>query len=416
LTEKARGLLPFAISTVVLCAWFLIWDQKPEYRNFQADSERLVTYSVERSVTEGVYHTGGFMALPKSSEKTLYAVKDSPYTSQYALHYKLYALGAFLLKDNLGAYFQAMRFLTALALAITLGAFIQGVKNEFGVFACWLTLGCIMFSGPVLKFSMNLYWVLYIHLLPFVFAWLLYERMRDKKRLVAFYIITGVMVALKSLCGYEYLTSVVLAPIVCILYYEMKARVSLRIIIKRSVCAFLSMIAGFVVAFAMHFHQALRQMGSFANVADRFRDRAAMRTVGGEKRYIITDIRVFFYYFKEEILVFFPANQLLILLLLFVCFVLFCLCVKYDRRTDCPGGTAAVRPLAAVLTLVFAFGASLSWNIIAWGHMRYHLKLNCITFFMPFNLLAFAFCGYFLHTVISGRKPKSHPGVVEKEL
>jgi hypothetical protein len=217
----------------------------------------------------------------------------------------------------------------------------------------------------------------------------------SKYRLFTYYIIIAIAVMLKSLCSSEYLTNIVLSSLIPIIYYEWKARADGDKIIRKTVTrcslAFFAGCLGFAGAFCFNFYQASTWLGSWQAGWQAITPSVVYSTIGdsgGNPISITRDLMVYVRYTLQE-------GQLWIFLSIF--WGLFFLSFL---KAGTPNGQSPNLGSCLVF-LLFSLTASLSWNTLAWGHMRLHSHINFITFYLPFNIVAFTFNGYILSQLFS---------------
>lgn len=366
---------------VAVILMFLVYAPVSLRTQFQSDSEAFVTHSIERSLEEGVYTAGGYMSFPVANET---------YYSTFGLQYKIFALLAFPFQNYQRLYILIMKSLLCLLFCLVLMGFVLTIKREFGPVAAWLTYGQILCAQPMMLFASNLYWVVFLSLLPFVATFLFYDSLRERKGdLAIYYGCLGLIVLLKSLCSYEYLTSILLACFVPIIYFEWKANSSLGKLIRRLSGVFIAGITGFAIAFGLNVLQARSYLGSWSSGWNAIIRSVVYRTTGDqfEKPISITnDLYTYFIYFiiKGQHFIFACA----IISLGFLYYIM-----KVQSKNHSDSIQISEVKIWSVLLSV-ALLSSISWNSIAWGHMRYHTHVNFITFYLPFNLMVLALNGH----------------------
>jgi hypothetical protein len=144
-----------------------------KFKYFQADSELLVKLSLtsSRESPEGYFRFGGLMATNKNTLEEII-----PYKSQVGLQ------GMFLnffapQKAESSNYkkwqhfFQLSKNFTGLIFAIVLASFLIKSQLEFGFLPAILGAMLISISPWIIAFSENLYWLIFLHFLPFIFTW-----------------------------------------------------------------------------------------------------------------------------------------------------------------------------------------------------------------------------------------------------
>jgi hypothetical protein len=246
---------------------------------FQRNSDALVNQKIIAGlpVEQELKQFGGFLHF------SLPGMEAEPYLSQAggqgALIYYIYQL----LRPVLDAetYLSLARMITALLLVILLVAAAFHVVGQYSLLAVAISLCIITYFSWITYFSTSLYWQIWGQFLPFVVAFLLYPRVLNKRlRFFSYVTILGVLVMLKALSGYEYITNVVAAASVPVVYYGFRERLPIRTVSLQVMMIGLAGIVGFVVAFGIHLLQGAAYLGSFDKMLDVLTTRASIRTFG----------------------------------------------------------------------------------------------------------------------------------------
>jgi hypothetical protein len=289
---------------------------------------------------------------------------------------------------------------TALLTATMAGAVFAGAQRWLGPpvgdLACFLAA----FSGVLLPFATSLYWAPFLLLMPFTIVWCLYPLCRTPGRKAVLFTLVGLAVLTKSLCGYEYITTVVLAPLPAAWFHQHRLGEGLR---RRFLTACVLVVVGllgFGSAMALHIVQLRAITGGDGIEVIRGRARARIKgKLGAEglqdRRPTDTNFtyarRCFLEYFDKRVLVTPEAFGRLRadVTLRWVTFGvgLFAVFCVLGRR-KLPRGEVALAG-AAVLGLA----TSASWQVMAINHMCVHRHLNLQIFSAPFLPLAFVVAG-----------------------
>jgi len=369
-------------SVVLIFSVYALSLRKPEVKIFQSDSEILVKKSIELSTKTTIMHHGGFMIVPKELG---YNTFDAPYYSQFGLQYKLLSIPSKLFKNNINNYYKFNKLFLVLLLSIVLSLFIKIIGKEFGNYSKYFLLFGIITSPWLIKFSSNLYWFIFLDFSPFVFSWFFYKKKH-------FYSGIFILILIKSLCGYEYLSNILLSSIIPVIYWELKNNSKkIKDIIKPVIKTFILGFIGFLTAFTLNLIQASLYLHSIKNGLDVIKQSLIYRTIGdalGKKVDPFVDLQTFFSYLNQKSFIFINHYQLIGLVLILYIVINF-LYKKINKKND---------NKLFLITMIGLF-FSLSWNSIALGHMRYHIHINTITFYIPFDLLAFAYIGQCIYKI-----------------
>ncbi len=371
---------PAAVAILLGGFYFALGMGVPQYRDFQPDSEHLLAGSAARAATDGsgVWGLGGFMNAYEGGWNT---PDPTPYCSQFCLHYKVYAWVSGFFPQHPHRVYVAFRLLTALLAGAVLAWAVYAVRRDHGPVAALVVLLFLASSSPLIAFASKVYWLEFLLLLPFVYSLARYELLRQQGRLGRFYGTIGLLILVKSLCGYEYLSSILLSAMVPLVYHELTAGSDWRLIVRRMAFTFVAGVCGFAVAYAATYSQAYVYFGTTEAAWKAILRSAGTNTVGdhqGRSVSHVRDLARFFQYFLFE-------GQAQIVLFTAGAWTIY----RAFDRTPGPRRPSFVWGV----TLAFALVASLSWNALAHGHMRGHIHINFITFYLPFNLVAYVFFG-----------------------
>ncbi len=250
----------FALATIFLILSFsiniLATVPAGTFKNFQSDAEGLVlnSYECQQRLGAGAY-TGLLLQNTNDNCK-----KAGPYFSQSGLPF--WALGNFYPKKHQlqVVYIQGIKLiwatLSALMLAVLIGKLGNKLRQGYKV----LVIALLSLSPWLVLFSHSIFWLMPLFLAPILFGFMFYERFRNKPGW--FYAILGLLCALKFLAGYEFTSTLAIAAVCPILWYELNLKSNWSIIIKRLSLGLAAVFTGFVLAFGVNVAQASHQVGS----------------------------------------------------------------------------------------------------------------------------------------------------------
>jgi hypothetical protein len=301
----------------------------------------------------------------------------------------------------------------ALLTAMVLAAFYVSITRTFGLLSGGAGVMLTGLSPVLLSFAPSLFWPSFLLFAPFVGAWCLYPWLAERRwgtwaLLGAMY----VLVLLRSLCGYEYVTTFILSPVAALFYHRYRAgRMGWRFLGLTTAVGVVG-VAAFGTALAVHAAQlsqlpdvAQSRGGGVAVILDRARTRISNDP--NQELFHLTDqgrvwgltepvtpLICFLHYFRLPAVTTpgtFPALRGGVPL---VCFLVTALVAATAALV---GGERRSRPFRAlVYAQLVGLAASLSWQVAAVNHMCVHFILNRVVFHLPFLPLAFAAVGYVL--------------------
>ncbi|MDB5309367.1 MAG: hypothetical protein JWO38_3569 [Gemmataceae bacterium] len=299
----------------------------------------------------------------------------------------------------------AFALLTALVVAGVFAAAHRDLGPPAGDVACVLAA----FSPVFVKFAPSLYWVPFLLLAPFALVWVFGPRATTAGRRAVLVAGVGMAVYCKALCGYEYITTVILAPLAAAWFHQHRAGESPGRKVRAAAALVAAGLAGFALALGTHVAQ-IEAVFDEDGVAV-IRERAVGRTTGGVGTELpgvdsAGDTRLGFAakcfreYFGQRVLST-PAAlgrwakdvPLLGVVTAAAAFVV--VAWGWRQRLSRDAGALAGG-------LVIALAGGVSWQVLAVNHMCVHRHLNLIVFAVPFLPLAFVAAGYAV-TVVGRR-------------
>lgn len=439
------GFLVIAIIWLFLSFNFNFWVKAGEpgqFENFQNDSEGLVISAVQNTLESGLLSNGGFL---------LHLGK--PYLSQSGLQGLIIATLAPNDASFLPIYFIIVRAVLALLMSIVMAVYLQVISREFGLITALILLILVSFSDWLIFFARNMYWVIFISFLPFVITWYIYPLLRTPSQKKGFYTFLFFSVFVKSLCGYEYVTNVVLSVCIPIIYYELKQFSSLSSTLKKCVVPIIFSGLGFSAALLVHLVQCAMFLGSFAKGVHAILARTMARTAwdsdpyisivysydlsniitkfglngwndtfnGGIEnvlRYLINiytmlgdpfkcGIEIFLRYLVKHVLTLpFGMAIPLFVIILMIGLIKHIIKKANKKHNNANPHTAEIsqKIYALYTAVVVSFFISSTW-FLAWGHMR-HFHINSIIFYLPFLLTAYVLISHILSKAIINQLQK----------
>ena len=385
------------LATTVLLALELRYDPlrllTPEYKAiFQADSDAIVLATLD-DPTRGVLDP---MVRPNGED----------YTSQFGLHGIVMALVS---PD--ATLYGAMRLMTALLVAAVLATAVVACWRASGGRAATVLAVLLSLSTILNAFGRSTYWQPWTLLLPTLATLLLWPRMGEgRRRWVRGGLLIAGLVFLKALCGYEYITTVILGAAAGVAFHEFRGRVD-RALALRLFAACLAGVAGFLAAIGVHVTQLTLLYGDASIITRRASERtftpstvdlvlpAVREQADPVTRWLLErDETAGLWIFRmlgyaRDSVVSLPAPDGWGLgpasyglpLWLFVLVWAFLGWQALGRRTE---DYALQRRLAVAAGVGLLAG--MSWLLLAFGHSIHHWRLNGLVFYVAFLPFVFA--------------------------
>ena len=186
------------------------------------------------------------------------------------------------LDDFMGVYTVGAAFLFALAWTI----FVFRMGREFGVAVAVGVCILLAYSDCLVVAGRNASRLYHLNLWPFVLAWVLFPRVLDGRMGRGTFLgLLGLLVFIKSTCGYEFITNVILGGTVAPLYYGLARGRPWPELRRWGVQVVLAGLCGFLCAMAMNLVQTTWHFGSVQKGARVIWEKAMARTMGQESEF-----------------------------------------------------------------------------------------------------------------------------------
>lgn len=441
------------ILLTTLFATFYFSESPGETPSFQNDSELLVTRKIQADISllSDLTTRGGFLFAEEGNVSTKI---QGLYTSQVGLQGLLLNFIQEIFNFDPPQFIAVSRIIVSLLFAITIAIILYSSWVEFGSTTAIIFLLLVVSAFWLVAFSKNLYWVTFTMFLPFAIGWYYYPRVTQmRSRFSIYLIITGGLILLKSLNGYEYITNVILGASIGPLYYELKTGTRIGLIIKRMALILAAGITGFGLAYGIHFLQLLLFTQVFWETISILIERAVTRTVGinpyttacdysnfailvlkylNSQSIFRTEIPLVWmfslYALGATLLISHRVKKATSLFIVTIALMIIIISLSVDIFIGKPGlgitqlitvslgicillygmlsltGYKPTRPdkvIHLAYATAWALASSFSWVLLAKNHMACHIHINPIVFYLPFGITLFMFLGYLSETIAS---------------
>ena len=154
-------------------------------------------------------------------------IEGQPYYSQFGMQQDM-LLGLSQVGVTRPALYGVFKHLLRGASSLVIAAFFAWGAVRFGILSgCILSLTMALSDWP-LMFSGHLYWVMFLLWLPFVLPWVLLQLLGlNRRSIIWICAIHLLLVYVRCLCGYEYLTCLVMAPLPAMVFFASCSKVPL---------------------------------------------------------------------------------------------------------------------------------------------------------------------------------------------
>lgn len=213
------------------------------FKTFQMDSENLVRGAILRdkyNLNKSKY--GLYTIVKNNPEDNEFEVKE--YKSQVGIQGTVFAF----LQNKLHFSIRELHLLCSITLSIILVGICYLLKEKYGTLFAMIFYIVFILSPWIVYFAKNLYWVEFTWFLPLLLCLLL-----EKTRKIKIYIpLIFMSVLLKCLCGYEYLSTILLTAITFLMVDFIGKKGERKELFKMILMVGLASILAFVVAICIH--------------------------------------------------------------------------------------------------------------------------------------------------------------------
>lgn len=233
------------------------------FRLFQADSQALVERkTVDVAATRRMEPGAGFLRRSTEfAERRLagstdwWATADSElYRSQFGLQGLVATVAQRVSPLPPAETCRILEGVTGALLALGLAVYLRDVRAHGGSAAGWLGLAFLLFAPALILGGRNLYWVPITQLAPMIVAHRCYFAGRSAtppNGQVAIWV--GAAVFLKCLCGYEFITGILLSTVVVVMAAVVAGRLrGFSRVTRALVVVSLAGLCGFALAMLLH--------------------------------------------------------------------------------------------------------------------------------------------------------------------
>lgn len=381
---------------IIVCMWAIIImqinfasgifivneEEKENFKNFQQDSEALVIgkmYQMSHKSNNNKYGLQ-YIFQKIDNKKIIYITKD--YKSQVGLQGFIFSK----LNVNMNIPINVLNGLCALFTSIVIVCICFLLYKKYD--AVFATVFYIVFllSPWIVNFARNLYWVPFTWFLPLLFC-LLLDKTENKK---VFLPLIFLSVFFKSLCGYEYLSTILITSVVFfvtdfITTKDKRKKKKIFIIILE--VGIISILA-FLLAISIHAY--LRGDGKIIKGLDTiYKEDVLRRTISNnadlfDEQIVKESIKAShievlkkYFIFSTEIIYLVPGKFFAFIVSISLVILIINL-VRNKKNVD----------KDTVLYLMF-FISTISWHVLAKAHSFVHLHMNYVLWYFGFIQMTF---------------------------
>ncbi len=391
---KNKKILLFVLFAVMIITLTINYSFTGE-RSFQADSESLVVGSMLYAEQNDDIPQYGLFDIKSAdgngaevhsrilSNQELHDIELTEYKSQVGLQGFVFILlsRAFNTFARKTIFLWVFRIMCAGALAVVLSAITYLISKKYNVCLAVVFFATFFLSPWIRNFGANLYWVAFTWFIPMALGLIIsldYQKY-DKWWM---YVLIALSIALKCLCGYEYISTIMMGLIMFALadlcIGEKKERKHIfTVIIKMGISA----IFGFAIVLIIHAY--IRGNGTVGSgLQSIWQTDVLRRTLGGNpsdfsEAYCnsleasIFDVIIKYFKWNTQILDGVPGFLFIPLILIALCFYTYRIVKHKNCKFEIP------------LMLISCI-ASLSWFALGKSHSYIHTHLNFVLWYFGF--------------------------------
>lgn len=208
-----------------------------------------------------------------------------PYASQYGLQARIITALAPNDSAKLPVYFKKVNVVLSAAMAALMALVTLRVRKLFGLVAAAVFATLVAFSPWVVGYAQNMYWIEPLMFAPFAFAFLSYSYCKSSKKMWLFYLGETILLFLKLLGGYEYISTIAISVFVPIIFFELVNNKQKVIKLwKHAVMTCIVVVVAFVGAYATNFMALADYYHSSDTALKMINERASERGLSGIRK------------------------------------------------------------------------------------------------------------------------------------
>lgn len=365
-----------------------------------------------------------------------------PYASQYGLQARI--ITALAPKDNakLPSYFKKVNVVLSAAMAALMALVALRVRKLFGFVAAVVFAILVAFSPWIVGYAQNMYWIEPLMFAPFAFAFLSYPYCKSSKKLWLFYLGEAILLFLKLLGGYEYISTIAMSVLVPIIFFELiNNKQKIIKLWKHAVMTCVVVVVAFVGAYITNFMALSDYYHSSDTALKMINERASERGLSGIRKmraHAIGNLKTLLpesYTFADrfinmeelakdtgptyQYLVINASNYVLLPALslplsfkgvfgdiiqsVFVWILAGYLLLFYLKKRH-----HSFKYYRSFLWALHAsLAGALSWLILMPGHALPHAHINGIVFYMPLLLFVYMVVGLYIGNIVKKRRKRA---------
>lgn len=316
------------------------------------------------------------------------------YTSQFGLQGKIFRSLARYMSGDIGGNIDNLHLLCSLTTAAVFVIITLLLQQKYNNIMAGVFYVTFWLSPWVVNFARNLYWVEFTWFIPMAIGLVCSLKLTDRKWRIGCYIATFVAITGKCLCGYEYITSVMMGLIAFLLVDLIMAFLEGNkerfILLFRTIFILgVTSLIGFATAICIH-APLIGNGDILGGIRAIILNCVIARTSGGDLNYFAEslwtsfnastwDVYCTYFKFSTAVITGITGN----LFPLLCCIPLLLFAYNYRRKK--------LNREEIALYIVF-FLTSVSWFILAKSHSYIHTHMNYVMWYFGFVQICLYIC------------------------
>ncbi|MDI6415235.1 hypothetical protein QLX55_07800 [Solobacterium moorei] len=329
----------------------------------------------------------------------------SPYKQQFGLQGKVFRL-VYRILHNGETALHMLKLACSMVTALVFVVISLLIKKKYNAIIAGCFLLTFWLSPWTAMFAQNLYWVEFTWFIPMAVGLYCSLNINELKARCISYVLAFISILIKCLCGYEYISAVMMGLITFLLADLIFAILSKNkeksILLFRTTFAMgIIALLGFMAAICMH--AILRGNGNILEgIITIFKSDVLRRTAGADLNQLsanlwdsmnasIWEVLCRYFHFNTDIIVGVPGKLFQV-----ICIIPLGIFVYdfHNKKLD----------LIKVALYIVTFFTSISWIVLAKSHSYVHTFLNFILWYFGFiQICIYIICDKFLRVLNSHR-------------
>lgn len=340
------------------------------------DADEVFTAAKYGSLDNAVFYDWNYRQMAKSQVTT--------YRSQYGLQGKVFRHLARFLENH--QIIENLNLLCSMAAAFIFVVIVMLVAAKYNKVLAGVFFITFWLSPWIVNFARNLYWVEFTWFIPMAVGLFCAWKIDCRRCRVISYAAAFLAIFAKSLCGYEYISAVMMGLIAFLLADflpaavkkdKQKAKLLFRVVFIMGITA----VAGFMAAICIH--AKLKGSGNIIEgIKAIFEQDVLRRTAGGDMNEFaevywpsfnasVWETYSQYFHFSTEVITGIPGNLFPLLCVVPICIF------GYEYKTR-------KMHIELLAMYVIFFLTSVSWFCLAKGHSYIHTVINYVLWYFGF--------------------------------